>query len=72
MYVLFSLSYLPEFVVYLIINSSEKAWWTREFTKEYLPFVVGNSSLSILEGMLEKYRIYRVTTGRKQSTYMST
>ncbi|KAL9955341.1 hypothetical protein ACROYT_G036649 [Oculina patagonica] len=39
--------------------SGEKAWWTREFTKEYLPFVVSNSSLSILEGMLEKQGIYR-------------
>jgi len=39
--------------------STEKAWWTREFSKEYLPFVVSNSSLSILEDMLEKYRIYR-------------
>lgn len=41
------------------INSNEKAWWTREFTKEYLPFVVSNSSLSILEGLLEKYGVYR-------------
>ena len=45
----------------VILDSSDKAWWTREFTKEYLPFVVSNSSLSILEGMLEKQGIYRVT-----------
>lgn len=39
--------------------SGEKAWWTREFNREYLPFVVNNSSLSTLENMLEKKRIYR-------------
>ena len=46
----------------VVLSSSEKAWWTREFTKEYLPFVVSNSSLSILEDMLEKQGIYRVTS----------
>ncbi|XP_020620647.1 lipase maturation factor 2-like isoform X6 [Orbicella faveolata] len=39
--------------------SGEKTWWTREFTREYLPFVVSNSSLSTLEGMLQKQGIYR-------------
>lgn len=48
----------------VVLSSSEKAWWTREFTKEYLPFVVSNSSLSILEDMLEKQGIYRVTSAK--------
>ncbi|XP_068762441.1 lipase maturation factor 2-like [Montipora capricornis] len=43
----------------LLHSSTDKAWWTREFTKEYLPFVVSNSSLSTLEAMLETYGVYR-------------
>ena len=43
------------------ISSTEKAWWRREFVKEYLPFVASNSSLSELEALLEKYRVYRVS-----------
>ncbi|CAH3132477.1 unnamed protein product [Porites lobata] len=43
----------------LLHPSTGKAWWRREFVKEYLPFVVSNSSLSELEALLEKYRVYR-------------
>lgn len=42
------------------INSTEKAWWTREFSKEYLPFLISNSSLATLEAILEGYGVYRV------------
>jgi len=48
------------FSLNVILHSGEKTWWTREFTKEYLPFVVSNSSLSTLEGILQKQGIYRV------------
>lgn len=40
-------------------RGGDKAWWTREFTREYLPFVVSNSSLSTLENMLQQQGIYR-------------
>ena len=54
------------FFVNVILNSIEKTWWTREFTREYLPFVVSNSSLSTLEGMLQKQGIYRVMSPKER------
>ncbi|KAK2569033.1 Lipase maturation factor 2 [Acropora cervicornis] len=45
----------------LLHSSTEKAWWTREFSKEYLPFLIRNSSLSTLEAILEGYGVYRPT-----------
>ncbi|XP_074638203.1 lipase maturation factor 2-like isoform X1 [Acropora palmata] len=45
----------------LLHSSTEKAWWTREFSKEYLPFLISNSSLSTLEAILEGYGVYRPT-----------
>ena len=48
-------------LLFLVLDSGEKTWWMREFQREYLPFVVSNSSLSTLEGMLQKQGIYRVT-----------
>ena len=51
------------------LNSGEKAWWTREFNREYLPFVVNNSSLSTLEDMLEKKRIYRVKSQKARDKF---
>ena len=54
------------FFVDVILNSSEKTWWTREFTREYLPFVVSNNSLSTLEGMLQKQGIYRVMSPKER------
>lgn len=45
----------------LLHPSTEKAWWTREFSKEYLPFLISNSSLATLEAILEGYGVYRPT-----------
>ncbi|XP_048584613.1 lipase maturation factor 2 isoform X2 [Nematostella vectensis] len=40
-------------------TNTSKAWWSREFSREYLPFIISNDTLSDLERMLLEFRIFR-------------